>query len=229
MDLKKKNNLILFTVYRGVNSEGLNFPNDEARMVICVGVPFQNLSDIKVQLKRDFLDELNKKEQRGFGGKEWYREDAMNAVNQSLGRLIRNVNDYGIMICFGIEFLYDKKYLTKWIGNNNIEILNSKKNNKDYYDKLKNFLNNLREKYNNNIINIDDFSSENNRYNDDLDEFYFSDESKELNEVEENSENDNDNEKDKFSFDFEKSNSKYKNPLIGSKRIRYKKDDDDLL
>ena len=120
MDLKRKNNLLLFTVYRGVNSEGLNFPNDEARMVICVGVPFQNLSDIKVQLKRDFLDEINKKEQRGFGGKEWYREDAMNAVNQSLGRLIRNVNDYGIMICFGIEFLYDKKYITKWISNNNI-------------------------------------------------------------------------------------------------------------
>ena len=54
MKLKKNNNLILFTVYRGVNSEGLNFPDDEARMVICVGVPFQNLSDIKVQLKGIF-------------------------------------------------------------------------------------------------------------------------------------------------------------------------------
>ena len=102
MNAKKKNNLLLFTVYRGVNSEGLNFPNDEARMVICVGVPFQNLSDIKVQLKRDFLDEINKKEKNRFDGNEWYREDAMNAVNQSLGRLIRNVNDYGIMICFGV-------------------------------------------------------------------------------------------------------------------------------
>ena len=89
-----------------------------------------------------------------------------------------------------------------------------------------NFLNNLREKYNNNIININDISSENNKY-DDIDEFYFSEESKELNKVEENSENDNDNEKEKFSFDSEKNTSKYKNPLIGSKRIRYKKDDDD--
>ena len=147
----------------------------------------------------------------------------MNAVNQSSGRLIRNINDYGIMICFGIEFLYNKKYLTNWISNNNMEIINSKEDNKDYYDKLKKFLTNLREKYNNNIINIEEISS---GYNDDVDEYYSSDENNEFNEVEENSKDDN--EKDQFSFDLEKTNSKYRNPLIGSKRIRYKKDDDDF-
>ena len=56
MKSKKNHNLLLFTVYRGRNSEGINFPNDEARMVICVGMPYPNLSDPKVIFKRDFLD-----------------------------------------------------------------------------------------------------------------------------------------------------------------------------
>ena len=59
---KKTNNLLLFTVYRGKNSEGINFPDDEARMVICIGVPYPNLSDIKVKLKKDFIDEKYEKE-----------------------------------------------------------------------------------------------------------------------------------------------------------------------
>ena len=189
-------------------------------MVICVGVPFQNLSDIKVQLKRDFLDEVNKYEKNGFDGNEWYREDAMNAVNQSLGRLIRNVNDYGIMICFGIEFTYNMRYFTKWIRNNNLEIIFSKENNKDYYDKLNKFLNDLREKYNNNIINI---SSINNKYNDDIDDI--SDEINELNENEDDFVIDK--EMDKFSFDSEPIMSKYVKSLTGYKRFRYKNNEDD--
>ena len=115
---KKNHNLLLFTVYRGKNSEGINFSDDEARMVICVGVPYAKLSDIKIYLKREFLDKKNKIEKNGFTGQEWYREDAINAVNQSLGRLIRNINDYGIMICFGIEFSYNIRYLSKWIRRN---------------------------------------------------------------------------------------------------------------
>ena len=61
MEYKKNKNLLLFTVYRGKNSEGINFSDDEARMVICIGVPYPNLSDIKVQLKREFLDKRNRK------------------------------------------------------------------------------------------------------------------------------------------------------------------------
>ena len=61
---KKFKNLLLFTVYRGKNSEGINFPDDEARMVICIGMPYPNLSDIKVKLKKDFLDEKYKKDKK---------------------------------------------------------------------------------------------------------------------------------------------------------------------
>ena len=172
MEYKKNNNLLLFTVYRGRNSEGINFPDDEARMVICVGVPYPNLSDMRVQLKRTFFDEKNIKEKNNYDGKKWYREEAMNAVNQSLGRLLRNKNDFGIMICFGIEFSYNIQYLTKWIRNNSIKVLRLKENDEIYYNHLTEFLNNLRQKIKFNKQNydekfdIDDFMDQN------FDEFY---------------------------------------------------------
>ena len=146
IEAKKNNNLLLFTVYRGKNSEGINFADDEARMIICVGFPYPKLSDIKVQLKREFLNQRNKLERNGFDGSEWYREEAMNAVNQSLGRLIRHINDYGIMICFGIEFSYNICRLSKWIKNNKIENMRRKENDQTYYNGLNMFLNELREK-----------------------------------------------------------------------------------
>ena len=54
---KDNKNMLLFTVYRGKSSEGINFKHDAARMVICIGIPFPNISDIKVRLKKDYLDE----------------------------------------------------------------------------------------------------------------------------------------------------------------------------
>ena len=143
---KKNKNLLLFTVYRGKNSEGINFADDEARMVICIGVPYPNLSDPKVIFKKDFLDKRNKIKDSGFTGDIWYKEEAMNAANQSLGRLIRHKDDYGIMICFGIEFYYNIDKLSKWIRKNKNQLW-LKDNNKMYYEELNKFLTNLRAKF----------------------------------------------------------------------------------
>ena len=44
-------------VCRGRISEGIDFKDDEARCVIIVGIPYANLSDIRIVLKKDFLDE----------------------------------------------------------------------------------------------------------------------------------------------------------------------------
>ena len=81
-------------------------------------MPYPNLSDIKVKLKKDFLDEKYEKDKKGLTGWEWYREEAMIAVNQSLGRVIRSINDYGIMICIGIELKNNKFLFSNWIKNN---------------------------------------------------------------------------------------------------------------
>lgn len=160
---KKLKNLLLFTVYRGKNSEGLNFPDDEARMVICIGMPYPNLSDIKVKLKRDFLDEKYQKEKKGYNGWKWYKEEAMVAVNQSLGRLIRNKDDYGIMICFAIEFKYNLNLFSNWIKKN-ISFKNLIENDDGYYKKLENFLLNLNKVNNSNLTKRIDLEIDKNDY-----------------------------------------------------------------
>ena len=231
MEKKKKNNLLLFTVYRGKNSEGINFSNDEARMVICVGVPYPKLSDIKVNLKREFLTQRCKKERNGFDGHQWYTQEAMNAVNQSLGRLIRNVNDYGIMICFGIEFLKVSQYFCKWIKSNVRNNIKLKENDNKFYKRLNDFLINLRYLYNNdkNTNNkkdemdeesLDDFREERELNNEENDDDNSSRESWERDDNDIDNEDESDKEENDCLISIKKKNLKFKFPYLGNKRYR---------
>ncbi len=47
---------VLMGVCRGRISEGLDFSDNAARMVIIVGIPFPQMFDAKVILKRNYLD-----------------------------------------------------------------------------------------------------------------------------------------------------------------------------
>ena len=85
-------NYIVFSVFRGTSSEGIDFSDDSARVVICVGVPFANTTEKRVKLKIEYLNNINKKKKKIIEGSEWYLVDAMTAVNQSLGRVIRHIN-----------------------------------------------------------------------------------------------------------------------------------------
>lgn len=109
-------NTIYFSVFRGSSSEGINFSDDEARLVIIVGLPFSNLSDDKVMLKREYL---NKTKRGGYNGNTWYLYDCMRAVNQSLGRVIRHIKDYGVLMV--IDERYErqniKSYFSAWLRN----------------------------------------------------------------------------------------------------------------
>ena len=42
-------------VHRGKYSEGFNFKDDFCRGIIMVGVPYKNLSDPKICMKRKFI------------------------------------------------------------------------------------------------------------------------------------------------------------------------------
>ena len=47
---------ILMAVCRGKISEGLDFSDNAARAVIIVGIPYPQVNDAKVVLKKDYLD-----------------------------------------------------------------------------------------------------------------------------------------------------------------------------
>ena len=103
-------------VCRGRISEGIDFKDDEARCVVIIGIPYASLSDIRIILKKDFLDEKiqnnfrDKKNVKSpninklISGDDWYRIQAIRAVNQAIGRVIRHIRDYGAI------FLIDERY-----------------------------------------------------------------------------------------------------------------------
>lgn len=51
-----KKGAVMFAVCRGRMSEGLDFSDNAARMVIIVGIPFPQAYDPKIVLKKHYLD-----------------------------------------------------------------------------------------------------------------------------------------------------------------------------
>jgi Rad3-related DNA helicase len=80
---------VLCCVFRGRNSEGSNFPDDEARGILLVGVPYANYSDPIVKAQIRYFNKIK----RGLGHR-WYTMDAFRVANQSLGRGIRGRDDW---------------------------------------------------------------------------------------------------------------------------------------
>ncbi|XP_011373333.2 Fanconi anemia group J protein [Pteropus vampyrus] len=113
-----KDGALLVAVCRGKVSEGLDFSDDNARAVITIGIPFPNVKDLQVELKRRYNDQHSKL--RGLlPGRQWYEIQAYRALNQALGRCIRHKNDWGALILVDDRFRSNpNRYisgLSKWI------------------------------------------------------------------------------------------------------------------
>ena len=121
MDHNKKSNVktkgaVLLSVCRGSTSEGIDFTDDCARLVVVIGIPFANLSDERVHLKKQYLDS-KPKGNKGLSGSDWYTQDAMRTVNQSLGRVIRHIYDYGAIVVIDCRYreMNRKMLFSKWL------------------------------------------------------------------------------------------------------------------
>ncbi|XP_041338826.1 Fanconi anemia group J protein [Pyrgilauda ruficollis] len=114
----EKDGALLVAVCRGKVSEGLDFCDENARAVVTIGIPFPNVKDLQVELKRKYNDQH--KSTRGLlSGSQWYEIQAYRALNQALGRCIRHRNDWGALILVDDRFRKNpNKYITglsKWI------------------------------------------------------------------------------------------------------------------
>eukprot|EP01138_Halocafeteria_seosinensis_P000391 gb/GECG01000404.1/.p1 GENE.gb/GECG01000404.1/~~gb/GECG01000404.1/.p1 ORF type:complete len:1083 (+),score=142.27 gb/GECG01000404.1/:1-3249(+) len=92
---------MLFTVFRGTLSEGINLTDNYCRMVMVLGVPFAALKDWKIVSKRRYQDRKaqklgNASEVRN--GNDWYCSEALRASSQAAGRAIRHKNDWGSVL-----------------------------------------------------------------------------------------------------------------------------------
>lgn len=112
LDDPRYNGAIFFGVCRGKASEGLDFSDRAGRAVVITGIPFATMTDPKVKIKKEVMDtnlrgpRKRSKEEAGdcefvdeyISGDAWYVQQAMRAVNQAIGRVIRHINDYGAII-----------------------------------------------------------------------------------------------------------------------------------
>ena len=151
---------ILFSVCRGSCSEGMNFKDDAARLVIVVGIPFAYLGDPRTQLRKEYQDDFNRlyfafikeKNIKKLSGSEWYSLNAIKCVNQALGRVIRHSNDYGCMLLVDSRYQYNsnKCLISKWISeqviiynkNNNHRLIS---NVESFFKDAKNFTDKKKE------------------------------------------------------------------------------------
>jgi regulator of telomere elongation helicase 1 len=93
--------------------------------VVSVGIPFGSLGEPRVILKKEHLNNMEKAVLGGAyrpwdqmpAGYRWYQREALQAVNQALGRVVRHQEDYGILVL--ADSRYDQGYynhsLSKWV------------------------------------------------------------------------------------------------------------------
>ncbi|CAH6719629.1 ATP-dependent DNA helicase Chl1p [[Candida] jaroonii] len=91
---------LLFSVVGGKLSEGINFSDNLARGVIMIGLPYPNIMSSELIAKRQYVERVSGKER----SKEYIENICMRAINQSIGRSIRHINDYSMI------YLIDSRY-----------------------------------------------------------------------------------------------------------------------
>ena len=109
----EKKGAILMGVCRGRISEGLDFSDNAARMVIIIGIPFPQMVDPKCILKRNYLDtkckfrkQLGQSQLQTISGRDWYQQQATRSVNQAIGRVIRHKQDFGAIVLMDCRYAF---------------------------------------------------------------------------------------------------------------------------
>ncbi|XVF74583.1 hypothetical protein PTKIN_Ptkin13bG0121400 [Pterospermum kingtungense] len=128
-----KSGAILLAVVGGKISEGINFSDGMGRCIVMVGLPYPSPSDIELLERVKHIEGLGDSNstkclnlasseeyyggdiQAGFSilrscrrrGKEYYENLCMKAVNQSIGRAIRHINDYAAILLVDTRYASD--------------------------------------------------------------------------------------------------------------------------
>ena len=103
---------LMFCVYRGRSSEGMDFRDEQCRGVLLVSIPFANMGDLRVRLGEAYHD----RETTLLSGKDWAKVSAFRALNQALGRAIRHQKDWGVCVLLDTRFNESANWrmLPKW-------------------------------------------------------------------------------------------------------------------
>ncbi|KAL8250153.1 hypothetical protein R6Q59_033846 [Mikania micrantha] len=118
---------VMLAVVGGKISEGINFSDGLGRCIVMVGLPYPSPSDIELMERVKHIDSIgnpiknsnvacfNGDTQAGFEilrsckhrGRDYYENLCMKAVNQSIGRAIRHINDYAAILLVDTRYTSD--------------------------------------------------------------------------------------------------------------------------
>lgn len=119
VDTSPQRGAILLAVCRGKISEGVDFADNHGRCVFVTGIPYANHTDLFVRLKREYITAVAPTRPyvhgKPFTGDDWYRNEAMRAVNQCVGRVVRHKDDYGAVIFADERFEGFLGSVSEWV------------------------------------------------------------------------------------------------------------------
>lgn len=118
IEMEDEKSLIGFCVMGGIFSEGIDLTEDKLIGVIVVGTGLPQMCNER-ELIKTYFDKLG---ENGFDYA--YRYPGMNKVLQAAGRVIRTVNDIGVVILLDERFLeasYQRLFPREW---NNFSVVN---------------------------------------------------------------------------------------------------------
>jgi len=82
----KTKKAILCACFRSRASEGEDYKNGIVKSIFIIGIPLANSTDASIKIKMEYYNYL-----RNGYGQLWYYSNAIDSVNQSCGRAIRNI------------------------------------------------------------------------------------------------------------------------------------------
>lgn len=109
-EIANGNKAIFTTAFRGLGSEGWNFPDEQCRVIIMCGIPHLPYKDPIVQAQKEYYEQM-----RPNLGQTWYKQKAILWMVQAFGRGLRHKDDY-VKVYFLDEKVYrEKRMFTKWV------------------------------------------------------------------------------------------------------------------
>ena len=144
--VSRHRNALLLAVYRGKMSEGMDFADDLARSVICVGLPLPSFADTQVINKKLFNEALlnnrisvsvveadpahpaSNPADKWLSGDAWYYLQAYRALNQAVGRCVRHPADKGFAIFLEsrLALPVHRSNLARWIDKHIVDANSSR-------------------------------------------------------------------------------------------------------
>jgi DNA excision repair protein ERCC-2 len=113
--MAEKDGGILLGVLGGRSSEGADFPGDQMNTCIIVGIPYARPTT-RIQAQIDYLEQEFERKGREYG----YVIPAVRRAAQAAGRVIRSIEDRGLVLFLDSRFSYSyiKRLLPLWLRKN---------------------------------------------------------------------------------------------------------------